>query len=67
MTANNRLQTAKAAVFANLFASLIEFDFRRHDIQNRESFWFSRLAATTFLPWFMFIPWYVVPAIYGRW
>ena len=66
-TTESVFQHFKAGFFAYLIASLIEFGFERRNIQNRESFLFSRLTATTFLPWFIFILWYIAPALYGKW
>jgi len=63
----SNFQHYKAGFFAYLIASLIEFGFKRRTIRNRESFCFSRLTATTFLPWFIFILWYIAPAVYGKW
>lgn len=63
----SNFQHYKAGFFAYLIASLIEYAFRRRAIQDRARFGFSRLAAATFLPWFIFVLWYIAPAVYGRW
>ncbi len=60
-------QHYKAGFFAWIIASLIEYVVMRRRLVGREQFAYSRLAAATFLPWFIFVVWYTVPALYGRW
>lgn len=59
-------QHAKIAFFAYGLVSLIEWAVWRKRVRNLESFAFSRLFATTVLPWFVFIVWFSVAAYYGR-
>lgn len=62
----SNFQHYKAGFFAYLIVSLLEYLLARRRMGNRNRFIFSRLAATTFLPWVMFILWYTGPAIFGR-
>lgn len=60
-------QHYKAGFFAWIIASLIEYLIARRRLADRGQFAYSRLAAATFLPWFIFVVWYIAPALYGRW
>ncbi|MEN3009058.1 DUF6512 family protein [Pseudothermotoga sp.] len=52
----------KMGFWAYLFASTIEFFI----LKKHGDFWPSRLFATTLVPWFILIVWYLVPALFGR-
>jgi hypothetical protein len=58
-------QHIKTVFFAYLIVNLVEYLTRGKDIENGESFIFSRLFSTTILPWFVFIIWFMAPAYYG--
>ena len=58
-------QHAKIGFYAYLIVNLVEYFTRRKDIDNMESFIFTRLFSTTMLPWFIFIIWFIAPAYYG--
>jgi hypothetical protein len=58
-------QHIKVGFFAFLIVNLIEYFIRRKDIENMESFIFTRVFSTTILPWFIFIIWFIAPAYYG--
>jgi hypothetical protein len=55
----------KMAFYAWFFSCLVEFALhaRRSIIENKRSFFLSRIFATTLLPWFEMLVWYVVPGI----
>lgn len=59
-------QHAKIAFFAYGIVSSIEWAVWRKQVRNLEPFVFSRLFATTVLPWFIFIVWFSAAAYYGR-
>ena len=63
----SNFQHYKAGFFAYLIVNLVEYLWNHRKIMDQESFLFSRLAATTFLPWIIFLLWYVAPALIGRW
>ncbi len=58
-------QHIKMTFFAYLFVNLVEYFLRRKNIQDKESFIYTRILTTTFLPWVVFIVWYIAPAYYG--
>lgn len=60
-------QHFKAGFFSYLIVNIVEYAWNYHKIEHRESFIYSRLAATIFLPWFIFLLWYLAPAVIGRW
>lgn len=66
-TNESNFQHYKAGFFAYLLANLVEYGMWRRQIPSWETWLFSRLAATIFLPWLMFLVWYIAPAVYGRW
>jgi hypothetical protein len=63
----SNFQHYKEGFFAYLIVSLIEFAWVRRRITNQEGFIYSRLTATVFLPWIIFLLWYVAPALIERW
>jgi len=60
-------QHFKMGFFVYLLTSVLEYLIYRRRIQNKDNYWFSRLAATAFLPWIIFVLWYMAPAFYGEW
>ena len=58
-------QHIKVGFFAYLIVNFVEYLVRRKEIENKESFIFTRLFSTTILPWFIFIIWFIAPAYYG--
>ena len=66
MTESN-FQHYKAGFFSYLIVNLVEYAWNHRKITDRESFIFSRLSATIFLPWIIFLLWYIAPALIGRW
>ena len=62
----SNFQHYKAAFFAFLILNLIEFAIYRRQIQDKKRHILSRLTATTFAPWIVFLLWYIAPAIYGK-
>ncbi|MBN1249212.1 MAG: hypothetical protein JXC32_16255, partial [Anaerolineae bacterium] len=63
----SNFQHYKAGFYAYLIVCLAEFVWYRRRIGDRESFIYSRLTATVFLPWIIFLLWYIAPALIGRW
>lgn len=63
----SNFQHYKAGFFAYLIVNLVEYGWNRRRIADRERFLFSRLEATIFLPWIIFLLWYIAPALIGRW
>ncbi len=63
----SNFQHYKAAFFAYLIVNLLEYAWKRRKLADREPFVFSRLMATVFLPWIIFLIWYTAPALIGRW
>ncbi|MEO0166818.1 MAG: DUF6512 family protein [candidate division WOR-3 bacterium] len=59
-------QHLKMAFWAYLFASLIEYLVIQKRINAKASFWYARLLSTIFVPWFVFLIWYLAPAIRGK-
>jgi hypothetical protein len=62
----SNFQHYKASFFAWIILSLLEYLYLRRSIKNQSSFIYSRMATATILPWFVFLLWYIGPAVYGR-
>lgn len=62
----SNFQHYKATFFALALLDVIEYLVYRKRIQNKSSFWYSRLAAAIFAPWVVFLLWYLAPAVYGQ-
>jgi len=58
-------QHLKMGFFAYFFTSLIEYGFIKRKLKGN-SFWTSRMLATISIPWFIFLVWYLAPAIWGK-
>ena len=65
-TVESIFQHAKAGFYSYLIVSAVEYAAVRSRIADRGRFLFSRMSATVFLPWVIFLLWYTVPAIVGR-
>jgi len=63
----SNFQHYKAGFFSYLIVNLVEYAVHRRRISDREGYLYSRLAATVFLPWMIFLLWYLAPALIGRW
>jgi hypothetical protein len=63
----SNFQHYKAGFFSYLIVNLVEYAWNRQRIADRVRFLYSRLTATIFLPWIIFLLWYVAPAVIGRW
>lgn len=63
----SNFQHYKAGFYAYLIVCLAEVVLYRRRIGDRETFLYSRMAATIFLPWIIFLLWYIAPAVIGRW
>lgn len=59
-------QHLKTAFWAYLLASFVEcFSVKKKSIVDK-SFWYSRLLATTFVPWTIFLVYFLGPATVGK-
>ncbi|MBC7320342.1 hypothetical protein H5T89_06825 [bacterium] len=58
-------QHLKIGFFAYFFTSSIEFGIIKRRFKGN-SFWCSRTLAVIFVPWIIFLIWYLVPAIWGK-
>jgi len=63
----SNFQHYKAGFFSYLIVNAIEYIWNRRKIQEYDRFIFSRMLATVFLPWIIFLLWYLAPAIIQRW
>lgn len=66
-TNESNFQHYKAAFFCYLIASLIEYLVFRKRISAEQGFLYSRMAAAVFIPWMVFLLWYLAPAVIGKW
>jgi len=62
----SNFQHYKAAFFSWIILSFLEYILFRKVIRDIGNFFYSRLGTATVLPWFVFILWYIGPAIYGK-
>lgn len=62
----SNFQHYKAAFFSWIIVSLAEYCISGKKQENRIGFVFSRMATAAILPWFIFLLWYIAPALYGR-
>jgi hypothetical protein len=62
----SNFQHYKSTFFAFLILNGIEYFIYRRQIVDWKGYSLSRLAATTFAPWVVFLLWYVSPAVHGR-
>ena len=61
----SNFQHMKLAFFAYLIISIIEYFIVRKSLPSSESFVYSRLFATTLLPWMMISIWYMQAVFFG--
>ncbi len=59
-------QHLKMVFWSYLFTSIIEYLLIKKKIEKNSSFWYSRFLSTIILPWYVFLIWYLVPAIFGK-
>jgi hypothetical protein len=64
-TTESCFQHFKAGFFSYLIVNLIAYAIRYRQITNRDSFIYARLLTTIFLPWIIFLLWYIAPAVVG--
>lgn len=62
----SNFQHFKATFFAWIFVNAFEFGLYRARIGDRETWFYSRLGTAIFLPWFVFLLWYLCAAFYGK-
>jgi hypothetical protein len=62
----SNFQHYKAAFFTFLVVDLIEYLFYHKRIENTSAFWYGRLMMALFIPWVVFLLWYIAPAVYGQ-
>lgn len=63
----SNFQHYKAGFFSYLIVNLVEYGWKKWKISDREAFVFSRMMVTIFLPWIIFLLWYLAPALIVRW
>lgn len=59
-------QHLKIGFYAYLILFLLELIMFRKQVENLDSFIFSRLLSTVLIPWMIFILWFIGPAVYGK-
>lgn len=62
----SNFQHYKHGFFAYLLTGGIEYLLFRRRITDRQAFWYSRLTMALFVPWLIFLIWYIVPATAGQ-
>lgn len=62
----SNFQHFKEGFYAYLITCMIEALVFRRKITGWDGFLYSRMAATIFLPWLIFLLWYIAPAVYGK-
>ena len=62
----SNFQHYKAAFFSWIILSLLEFAIYRKRITDTGTFFWSRTGTACILPWFVFLMWYLGPAVYGK-
>ena len=65
-TNESTFQHLKIAFFATIFVNVVEYFIKRKQITDQNNFIFSRMAATTILPWIIFLGFYTPIAFYGQ-
>lgn len=65
-TSESNFQHYKMGFFAYLITSGIEYWLFRKKIAARQSFLYSRLTSVLFLPWIIFLVWYIAAAVVGQ-
>jgi hypothetical protein len=66
VTSESLFQHQKIAFYAYLLANLVEIVFYWKKLDNQESYVYARLFSTVFIPWTVFLLWYLAAAVYGR-
>ncbi len=59
-------QHLKMAFWAYISLSFIEFFVSKKRIKNFVQFLYSRMLSSIFVPWVIFIIWYIIPVIHGK-
>ncbi len=62
----SNFQHYKAAFFSWIILSSLEYLICKRKITVKSAFFYSRLSTATIMPWFVFILWYIGPAVYGK-
>ncbi len=63
----SNFQHYKAGFYAYLIVCLGEAVWRGPRLADGAGFLYPRLTAAVFLPWLIFLLWYIAPALIGRW
>ncbi|MGB9681446.1 MAG: hypothetical protein ACP5RW_00080 [bacterium] len=58
-------QHLKMGFFAYFFVFIIEYGIIKKRFRGN-NFWYSRTLATIFIPWIIFLVWYLAPALWGK-
>jgi hypothetical protein len=64
--AESNFQHYKAGFFSWIIISLLEYGLLREKVGDIEPFFYSRIGTATIIPWFIFVLWYLGPAVYGK-
>ncbi len=59
-------QHLKMAFFSYLLASVIEYTYSKKKFKGFKVFFIPRLFVSIIIPWIIFLIWYLIPAIYGK-
>ncbi len=59
-------QHLKMAFWSYFFASSIEYLYKKKEGLGFRDFIIPRLFSATLVPWFIFLSWYLIPAIFGK-
>ncbi|MCZ7553641.1 MAG: hypothetical protein M5U05_13815 [Anaerolineales bacterium] len=65
-TVESVFQHLKQGFYAYIIVNLVETALVYPRIPAREPYFYARVAATVFLPWVIFLLWYIAPAVIGR-
>jgi hypothetical protein len=65
-TSESNFQHYKASFFSWILLSALEYSLLHRRVSDRRTYLYSRLATATLLPWFVFLIWFIGPAVYGR-
>lgn len=65
-TNESMFQHMKMGFLSYSIVSILEYFINKKWVNNLERFVYSRVLATTFLSWIVFILWYIIPAIMNK-
>jgi hypothetical protein len=65
-TSESNFQHYKSFFFCILIIDLAEFLVYRKHITDTGAFWYGRVFTAIIAPWFIFLFWYIAPALHGK-